>query len=336
MRRTRPRASLLTTLLALLLVPLAGPAQAAGFGPSPAPTGQPATTDQPQHGSVTPTSNPAATCSIYTSSSGFGALCSSATGGRTLAELLRDAGIDLNKPYCWDDPQLPDGFVPPRPEAGPGAWYLQTCLSFRGAVVKSNARLDYAFVFHAPGQEHLLSDTEQVVIDQVTGRGQIPYLQVQTSPVSSPRVGQDVAFSLLCDSAKVSCVDTPSGRRVRTPSFDVLGVQMFAELVYLRVLPLGVTRPEERVGCDGAGLARTAEQLDTGNPNAPGVCRYRYERSSNQQGQGQETDRYPAKVTAYWRVFVDDGSGPVPFRSAYEKSTTNSVRVTEVQTLVVS
>ena len=90
------------------------------------------------------------------------------------------------------------------------------------------------------------------------------------------------------------------------------------------------------VDCSGGGLARTAQELDEGDPRDTRVCRHAYDRSSDEAGAGTRGDRFPARVTAYWQVFVDDCNGPVPFRDAYEKTSTNLVRVTEVQTLVVS
>ena len=43
-------------------------------------------------------------------------------------------------------------------------------------------------------------------------------------------------------------------------------------------------------------------------------------------------------MTAYWRIYVDEGNGPRPLAGGdtYKKTTTNQIRVTEVQTLVVS
>lgn len=333
---TGPLAATVVTALAALSL-TAAPAAA---GPYDEPgTTPPQSTSAPQRGTASPAAAPAKKCSIYGSSSGFGMLCSDAAVGKTLAQLLRDADIDLDRPFCWDDPDLPDGFEPDKPESGPGAWWLDTCLTFDGAVLKSNARLSYEFHFHRPGEERRLTAREEAVVTLVTGRGQIPFLQAQTSPISSPRVDQDVAFSMLCD-PKVECTDTAGGRRVVTPSLVVgppgAQVRMFAELVHLRVLPEGSARADRAVDCTGAGLPRTAQQLDEGPDDDPRVCRHRYRRSSNEAGGGASGDRYPARVTAYWQIYVDEGNGPRPFGATYEKTTVNQVRVTEVQTLVVS
>ena len=68
----------------------------------------------------------------------------------------------------------------------------------------------------------------------------------------------------------------------------------------------------------------------------PGVCRSRYERSSDEAGGGQSPDRYPVRVGAFWQEHFDRGDGPQPLQRPHEKPTTQQVRVTDVQTLVVS
>lgn len=277
---------------------------------------------------------PESTCRIYGSSSGFGLLCSHGVGGKSLAQLLDEAGIDTTRKFCWDDRDLPDGFQAPAPTTGAGRWWLRTCLSFDGAVTRDNADLTYEFVFHTPGAEDELNDTQAAVITLVTGRGQMPFLQVQTSPIASPRVGQDVAFSLLCDSSKLDCSRSDQGF-ISTSKLDVGGVTMHAELVHLRVRPEGAAR-SETIDCNGAGLARTAEQLATGAQDDPRVCRYSYDQSSDGAGGGASGDRFPAEVTAYWQIYYDDGTGPRPLGATYEKTSISQVRVTEVQTLVVS
>lgn len=328
---TRPRGQALTALLAAAAVVLpAAPASGDGFGGR---KGPPATASGPQRGTAQPAGG-SGTCRVYGSSSGFGLLCSDATAGRTLEQVLRSAGIDTSRPFCWDDPDLPDGFEPDRAAPGPGRWWLHTCLSFDGAVVRANARLTYEFVFRAPGAEDVLTGPRVAAIARVTGRGQIPFLQAQASPLSSPRVGQDVAFSLLCD-GDVLCADGPGGRTIRTPALRVAGVQMWAELVHLRVLPEGGAAPSRAVDCTGGGLPQTAEELDRGAVDDARVCRHRYDRSSDDAGGGTSGDRYPARVTAYWQIRYDDGSGPRDLGLPYEKSTVNQIRVTEVQTLVV-
>lgn len=320
--------------LGLVVTPAAAvPGGDNNFEPTEPPT--PVSRTEPIRETTSPVAAPVRTCRMYGSSSGFGMLCNDGGIGKSLAQLLREGGIDVDREFCWDDGDLPDGFQPPEPTTGPGAWWLNTCLSFDGAVLRDNAELAYEFQFHAPGDERELNDRQRAAVALVTGRGQMPFLQAQASPISSPRVGQDIAFSLLCDSSKVDCSQADEGK-ISTNRLNVGGVTMYAELVHLKVLPLGAGRPDEAVNCDGAGLVRTAAQLDSSAADDPRVCRYRYERSSDDAGSGTAGDRYPSRVTAYWQIFYDNGSGPKKLGETYEKTTVNQVRVTEIQTLVVS
>lgn len=330
-------AALAAGLVALLLAPVlpAGVAKA-GIGRA-GPSTAPASTTAAQTGSTTSSSG--ADCRLYGSSGGFGVLCSTGGAGVPLVVLLGNAGIDFREidEFCWDDPELPEGFEPPYPTTGPGAWFLLTCLSFEGSVTRSNARLSYEYVFRAPGDEDLLTPEQEVAVSLVTGRGRLPFLQVGTSPLTSPRVGSPVAFGVLCD-ARVVCSEGSSRKEVRTPRLQVAGVEMWAELVHLSVLPEGPSRPGDRVGCTGGGLRRTAAELDqpaAGDPE--GVCRHVYERSSEERGGGAGGDRYEVQATAYWQVWYVGGDG-VPQRLGlpYPKVTQQALRVTEVQTLVVS
>lgn len=327
--------ALATALAVLPATPaLAGP----GGNFRPPASDPPPSTTQAQEATVQPQAAPTRTCQLYGSASGFGMACSGggAGTGRTLAEIFADAGIDTSDSFCWDDPDLPDGFQPPEPTTGPGRWWLHTCLTFTNAVVdKSTARLTYEYVFLPTDGERTLTDPESEAVSLITGRGQIPFLQVQASPVSSPRVDQDVAFSLLCDSSRgLDCSGIDAGQ-ISTPRLAVGGVTMWAEVVHLRVRPEGAGRPAT-VGCRDAGLVRTAEQLDA-TADDPRVCRFAYDRSSNGQGGGTRGDRFPAQVTAYWQIYYDSGNGvPQQLGATYEKTTVNQIRVTEVQTLVVS
>lgn len=311
---------------------LVTPASAGGLDPStnPPPTIQ----DGPLSGSADQGAGAGSSCSTYGSSSGFGLLCNTASGGKTLAQILTEAGIDVTKKFCWDDRDLPEGFVPPVPQpGGTGTWFLHTCLSFDGLVTRTGAKLEYEFDYHEPGQVTELTGQQQTATDLVTGRGQMPFLQVQATPLSSPRSNQRIAFSLLCDSTKVTCTDTGT---ITTPELDIGGITMFAEVVHLRVLPEGKEHPSLVSDCTGGGIPQTAEQLDAADPEAKAICDYTYDRSSDGAGGGLRQDRYAAQVTAYWQIYVRDAAGVRTFGDAFEKTTINQIRVTEVQTLVVS
>lgn len=316
-------AALLAGVLAL--VPL-GPAAAGPYdsaGPTPPPSGD----------SGTGSAN-GGTCSMYGSSAGFGVVCSSG-GGATLAELLEGAGIDVTSgAFCWDDDALPDRFVPP-PGSGPERWYVHTCLSFpTGVITRPNAVITYEYV--QPGTPDELTPPQEIVIETITRRGQIPFLHLTTTPIASPRVSQDVAFTVDCGNPAIRVCRQDGDRLVvETERIRVQGIEMWAELIHMRVQPEGARGPN--IDCFGGGLPRTAEQLDAVRATQPGVCRHRYDRSSNGRGGGTSGDRWPARLTAYWTVFYDapDGSGALADGRAYEKTSVHQVRVTEVQTLVV-
>ncbi len=333
--RTRARRGLAVVAAGALLALLAGasPATAAGEGERP-PSIPPPTNTAPVATTVTPPTAPSApprTCRLYGSSSGYGLFCSGpASGGPTLADLFSGV-IDTSGEFCWDDSDLPPEFDVTLVAIGPGErWYLNTCLSFNGPVTRPNARITYEFVHKQPQDALTLTPAQQGLITLLLDRGQIPILVPQASPVASPRVGQAVAFSMLC-SAEVIC----NGSDVRTPKLDLGNVTMWAELVHLRVRPLGVGEGVE-VNCSGAGTAQTAQQLDATRGNVPDdVCRYTYERSSKGQGPVGHRDRYPAEFTAYWSIRYQSGSDAVQTLGTYPKTNSYAVRVTEVQTLNV-
>lgn len=335
MRSDRPRrtaAALAVAALVGSVLLLGGPATAAQAAP-PAAAPRPAQSAADSSQASADNSS-GGSCRLYASSTSFGLLCNSAGPGKSLAQLM--AGfLDPTKAFCWEDGDLPDGFIAPTVETGPGRWWLHTCLRFVDATVtQQNARLDYEFAYLPPGGERLLTAEQAAVIARVTGRGQIPYLQAQTSPISSPRVGQDITFALLCDATKADCSRAEQGE-IETPRLRVGGVTMWGVLQKTRVRPLGAGRPAESA-CTGGGLALTAAELDRDAGPDPGVCRYTYDRSSNGGGNGINSDRYPAEVTAFWQVFFDDGSGAQTLGDPFEKITISQIRVTEVQTLVVS
>ena len=278
--------------------------------------------DGTEGGSQQPPVNPAPvqghakSCRMYGSASGFGLACAVPSGGLSLLELLKRNPI----PPCWDT-AVPAGFTPPRIELGPGQWFVHTCMT--GLNVDNpdphSVTMSFEFRFLKPGSERLLTPAEQATVLTFSGDRQIPFPLLATTPTASPRVGQDLSVSLLNDHT--------------TPSLTTGGVTMYAQVVHLQVRPLGDRGPA--VDCDGPGQPMTAEGLAAAAEGDPSICRYTYLRSSDQAGGGVAGDRYPAHVTAFWTIFYDDGSGPVAF-GTFRKESVNQIRVTEVQTLVVS
>lgn len=265
---------------------------------------------------LAPVQGHAKSCRMYGSASGFGLACAAPSGGLSLLELLKRNPI----PPCWDT-AVPAGFTPPRIEAGPGQWWVHTCMTGLD-VANPNPHavtMSFEFRFLTPGLERLLTPAEQATVLRFSGDRQIPFPLLETTPTASPRVGQDLSFSLLNEHD--------------TPSLTTGGVTMYAQVVHLQVRPLGDRGPA--VDCDGPGQPLTAEALAAAVEGDPSICRYTYLRSSDQAGGGVGGNRYPAHVTAFWTIFYDDGTGPVAF-GTFRKESVNQIRVTEVQTLVVS
>lgn len=263
------------------------------------------------------------TCRAYASANGYGVSCGFGSGGRTIREILAANPL----PPCWLDPDLPDGFRPPFAVESAGRWFLKTCLSFDGTPGRATAVVAYEFCHDSEAPCDRLSQltvTQIETVGLVLGRGQIPFLQAQSSPVASPRVGQPVSFSLLAD-------DRAPG--YRTPALNVAGVTMYAEVTGLRIRPEGAGGPE--VTCQGPGRVMTAAELERYDPSDRSACVHTYTRSSDGAGSTASRDRYPAQVSAFWTVYVTDRDGTRPL-GTYEKRSVNDVRVTEVQTLVVS
>lgn len=314
--RWRARSAGIAGLSALALVLSAAPA---GAVPSEVPPDSriPVNTDEAQAS--------AGTCRMYGSQNGYGMVCSDPSGGagsRSLVSYLE--GREL--PQCWEE-QPPENFQgEPRDE--PGQYWLRTCLT--GLDRKTLRRLgalelDFEIVFLPPGEEVLIEEGsgEDIVIRYFFGNGQIPFPVVGVSPTPYPRVGEPVTFGLLGDT--------------RTPELTTAGVTMYAEAVQLRVETADGSG-DGIVTCRGPGELLTAEEIDDpARRDADTVCLHTFERTSAGAGHiGMHRDRYRVKVNASWQIRYRVGDGPEQVLGTYEKSSINQIRVTEVQTLVVS
>lgn len=315
MRRRRTRLALLTGAVGALLITWSASAGASSVsGGDPAPAATPPAVDPVQRVAS------ARTCTMYGSANGFGMVCSDGSGGTGLGSLLALLG-GRPLPGCWDDP-APDGFSPPQPQSGPGGWWLQTCLHGLDPVTLTRTgplSLDFAFAYLPPGGQVQLTAGQRSVIDYFYGQGQIPFPVLATSPTSSPRVNEPVSFRVL---------DTS------TPHVNTGGVEMYAQVVGLQIDPGDGTDP---IYCTGPGRDLTADQLaDNTLVAAPDVCAHTYQRSSYRAGQvGDIADRYPVTATAYWQIrYLDDTGEHV--LGTYTKQALNALRVTEIQTLIVT
>ncbi|HEU0101698.1 MAG TPA: hypothetical protein VFR07_05200 [Mycobacteriales bacterium] len=257
-------------------------------------------------------------CTAYGSSSGFGVGCRGAGGSTvTLRELLRGDPV----PTCWNGPPPQEFEAPPRQQ--PGQWWLQICLGGIDAdtlIIErpGGIQLSYEYTFLPPGDETRLTGSQQVFVDAVVERGQVPlpFPLLDVSPSPTPRVGEVAAFSLIGPE--------------RTRTLTVGNVTMVGVLEGLSVQPEGAAGPT--VTCTGSGRELRPEEVDTADldDQEDDLCAYRYTRSSFGAG---DDDRYPAVVTARWRVEFGDGAEPL---RPFDKTAVNQLRVAEVQTLVVT
>jgi len=313
---SRGRRSLTRAVVALSALGLVLATTPAGAVPKEAPPGSriPVNTSEEKAS--------AGTCSMYGSQNGFGMVCSDPNGGRgsrTLVSFLE--GKTLAE--CWDEPP-PENFQgEPRDE--PGEYWLRTCLA--GLDRKTLRRLgalelDFEIVFLPPDEQVILTPGEKVVVRYFFGSGQIPFPVVGVSPTPYPRVGEPLTFGLLGPT--------------RTPELTTAGVTMYAEAVQLRVEPADGS--PGIIVCRGPGELLAAEQIDDpARREADTVCLHTFERTSAGAGHiGMHRDRYRVKVNASWQIRYRVGDGPEQVLGTYEKSSVNQIRVTEVQTLVVS
>jgi hypothetical protein len=256
------------------------------------------------------------TCSLYANSAGFGMWCLAGDG--SVGSLRALLGSDPF-PACWHEVP-PAGFVPPAPADGPGAWWVETCikgidpqtLRRTGAVV-----LEQRPVFLAPGAERFLTVNQRRLIASVHQETYpVPLLAV--GPSGSPRVNTDVFYWVVAGRAAAVT------RQVALPTGPV---SMRASIVQTAVQPAGPAGPTVR--CDGRGVEVHAV---TAPEQVPGACHHRY-RHSSARAQGGE---YAMPVTAYWRVEYAVGGGAWTELGTFAVNTVQRLRVTEIQTLVVS
>lgn len=265
-------------------------------------------------------------CRAYGSSSGFGIACAGPGGasGPPLTSFLPPEGLA----ECWVEEPLEGVAFPPR--TGPGEWFLQTCvdgIDLRTLQPDPGLRVTQTYRFLRPGEGHVLTEGERTVVDALLSSGQVPlpFPELDITPSVVPRVGELVAFSVVGPA--------------ETVRLEVGGVSLQGRLQRLEVEPEGDGGPVVR--CTGRGRAITpaeAERADRTGEDDLGedVCAYRYGRSSFRAGDGDrdgdDADRYPVEVTAWWDVVFGDGQ----LLGSFGKEAVNEVRVAEVQTLVVT
>jgi hypothetical protein len=303
------RRALLIALVAALTL-LGGTSPAAAFDSGDPPSdGAVATSEGAQQTQVS-------TCSLYANSAGFGMSCLGGDG--SVASLKQVLGGDPF-PACWHEVP-PAGFVPPAAADGPGAWWVETCikgidpqtLRRTGAVV-----LEQRPVFLAPGAERFLTVNQRRLI-AVVHQETYPVPLLAVGPSGSPRVNTDVFYWVVAGRAAAVT------RQVALPTGPV---SMRASIVQTAVQPAGPAGPTVR--CDGRGVEVHAV---TAPEQVPGACAHRYRHSSARAPGGE----YAMPVTAYWRVEYAVGGGAWTELGTFAVNTVQRLRVTEIQTLVVS
>ncbi|MCW2568945.1 MAG: hypothetical protein JWN54_3042 [Mycobacterium sp.] len=301
-------APLIALVAALTLCGGTSPASAELDSGPPSSDGAVATSEGAQQAQVS-------MCSLYANSAGFGMSCLGGDG--SVGSLKAVLGGDPF-PACWDEVP-PAGFVPPAPADGPGAWWIETCV--KGIDPETLKRtgpvlLEQRPVFLAPGAERFLTVNQRNLIASVQ-QETYPVPLLAMGPSSSPRVNTDVYFWVVPGRARTV------ERRVVLPAGTV---SMRATIVQTAVQPTGPAGPTAR--CAGRGVEVHAV---TDPERVPGACHHRYRHSSARASGGE----YAMPVTAYWRVEYSTG-GAWTELGTFPVNTVQRLRVTEIQTLVVS
>ena len=339
---SRRRAAAATAALAIGLLGLAAPSASAfghdaGLGggtaaPAPGGGGGNPPSSTVSTGGSGPTRSedvPSTPCHIVSSSSYIGASCGSFTGGKgpSIREILGKEKL----PTCWNESmsQAEKDAIGLEDSAGRTFWWKR-CL--HGITKKGKDYvIDPGGVTFSMGYQSYPDDQsglkegdpdkllrlvdlgpgQRKLVDSQRRDGQIPYPVIATGPSAYPRVNQDVAFF----DAEAEVVTVAVG-----------GVTLRARESSLDIRPEGGTAP-----CCGAPDPASRSSRATRPVTRPAACWYRYDRSSA----GQPDDQYQVAVDAHWVVEYRVGDGAWQEFNAFTKSATTTLRVNEIQSLVV-
>lgn len=260
-------------------------------------------------------------CRVYGSSNGYGGYCNAVDGkGKTVEQILQDAGI----PACWNElpsEVLADDYAAMKQErllAGErGDYYVRVCIRFDA---DDNPIFDTGPEWIPfPGRPVLLTQAQLDLI-AIYNRRELPAPTVHVSPVSQPRVFQPVAFSL--DPIEPTAID-PTPYEIVIARGGVR-VTVRATLNGVEFVPAdGVTLP-----CLGWGVVVGPADTPATRPDA---CWWTFNHSSA----AQLDQVYKVHATAFWQIEYEVGGVVQPI-GVYPKELGDlSVRVTEVQTVVV-
>jgi hypothetical protein len=313
--KTLKAALVAATVTCLLAAGVGSPAFAGdGF-----PGGGPDTTTPP------PVNEPAQdiqwrNCHIVSGPQYIGGVCAGASSdGKTVKEILGKDDV----PDCWDERVSDEDLAAMGKSNIPGpegyTYYWHSCLT---GVDKKTKTVE-------PGGMHIetslkaipngtppetLTHNQQVLVDGVADRGNIPTPVAVVSPSDHPRVGLNVAF----------LNGSPGELDVRP-----LGAFIHAYVDHTYIEPLGKdTLP--KVGCPGNGTPARPGQTPV---KGDGLCWYKYLHSSA----GQADDVYHVQITSHWVVEISPTGEPGTYERLddFMKSAISQVPVTEIQALVV-
>lgn len=259
-------------------------------------------------------------CTIVSGPEYIGGVCAgSKSEGKTVKQILGKDDV----PDCWDDPVSEEDLAAMDKENAPGpdgyTYYWHSCLT---GVDKKTKTVE-------PGGMHIetnlkaipngtppqtLTTNQQVLVDGVADRGNIPRPVAVVSPSDHPRVGLNVAF---LNGSKGSLNVRP------------LGAVIHAYVDHTYIEPLGKDKTP-KIDCPGNGRPASPGQTPVAGD---GLCWYKYLHSSA----GQADDVYHVQITSHWVVEISATGAPGTFERLddFMKSAISQVPVTEVQALVV-
>ena len=256
-------------------------------------------------------------CTLYASSTRFGAKCAAGASARARTWRQKLAGRPLVT--CHHEP-VPDGVeLPPAPSGGPGTYYLQMCIAdFDVDRVGGgdDAHLETELVWIPAGQRvHDIPPWMTWLWASFTATYPTPLLT--TGPTAYPRVNVPTYFWLVPETAAPVTREFFDGKQ---------DITMTAELVSLEVRP-GVAADEPPVLCGGG-----TDVYDTRlSPYAQvSTCTHTYLRSSA----AMPGEAYPAQASAFWQVGYTVGDGTYRQLGLFNVSTVQLLPVQEVQAVV--
>jgi hypothetical protein len=273
---------------------------------------------------------PSTPCHIVSSSSYIGASCGSFTGGKgpSIREILGKEKL----PTCWNEPmsQAEKDAIGLEDSAGRTFWWKR-CL--HGITRKGKEYvIDPGGVTFSVGYQSYPDDQtglkegdpdfllrladlgpgQRRLVNSESRDGQIPYPVIATGPSAYPRVNQDVAFF---------------DAQAKDITVTVGGVTLRARESSLDIKPQGGDGPTLKCAGSGVKVVKGDTPL-----TRPGACWFRYDRSSA----GQPDEQYQIAVDAHWVVDYRVGNGAWQEFNAFTKSSITTLRVNEIQSLVVS